>query len=591
MKKKIIAMALSVALIITVTIPALAAMSGDELAEVKGSIDGKIEGFYSLLGDFNTAKGLLDEANADVDEANAVFEEVNAEYEELLAEYETLKAVYENLKKDYEDGGDASYEDVMEARGAAEDALELAEAAFAAAKEALDDAMDAHEAAAEAWGAANDILSVMAALLEEISGDIIYYNGLIEAENEEIDEENAAAWAGYWDEMKAFAQQMADYLSAEAAKVAEYTKAVVKYNRELKVYNADYAEYLADLGEYEAMLSAHEDWLREKELSEAGMSFKAGSKLLADNGTADVASYEPGKNNANGNKGKLNPNDGDVILAEGLFVTSIQGSKQWAIRVEAEAVGEEFIFWAHGNVAGEFIKVTFKETGIYLIGTSNGMNHLYLVGALGSEPIVPNEPVEPGKPETPVKPTPGIPPKFTVEMPDYIPGLEMITAQLAMPELGEVTAIGEMKTIEGLSNLPSAPETPEVEEKDKDKDKEKEEEIVIETIRETPVVIINTVSEDPVDPEPEPEIAEEADEALGMFEFDPEEVPLAEYVPEEIAEEEEVAVIIDEEPPLAELPQTGASTVYIVILVLGAAVTSAGVALVLASKKRPVIAE
>ena len=590
MKRKLIAIALVVTLVFAVAIPAMA-MSGDELAEIKGSIDGKIENFNSLKASFDSAKAQLDAANAAVEEANIIFDEANAGYEELLAEYETLKAVYENLKEDYEDGGDASYEDVMEARAAAEDALELAEAAFAVAKSALDDAAEAHEAASEAWGAANDILSAMAALLEEISGDIIGYNEMIDAENEEIDEENAAAWASYWDEMKAFAQEMADYLSVEAAKVAEYAKAVRMYNRELKAYNAEYAAYMIALGEYEAMVDAHTDWLREKELSGSGMSFKAGSKLLASNGTADVASYEPGNNSANGNKGKINPNAGEVKLAEGLYVISIQGSKQWAIRVEAEALEREFIFWAHGNVAGEFIKVTFYNTGTYLIGTSNGMNHLYMVGNLGSEPIVPEEPIEPEKPEAPEKPVPGNPPKFTAEMPECIPGLEKFIAQLGMPELGEVVAIGEMKTIEGLSNPPSEPEIPEVEEKDKEK--EKEEEIVINTIRETPVVIINTVSEDPVDPEPEPEpeIAEEVEEVLGAFEFDPEEVPLAEYVPEEIAEEEEIAEIIDEEPPLAELPQTGASVMYILILVLGAAVTSIGVALVLASKKRTVITD
>jgi len=45
-----------------------------------------------------------------------------------------------------------------------------------------------------------------------------------------------------------------------------------------------------------------------------------------------------------------------------------------------------YVLWAHGNLDGEYIFVTFEKSGNYNIGNTNGMNHLSLVKYTDSEP-------------------------------------------------------------------------------------------------------------------------------------------------------------------------------------------------------------
>jgi hypothetical protein len=79
-------------------------------------------------------------------------------------------------------------------------------------------------------------------------------------------------------------------------------------------------------------------------------------------------------------KGKtINPNSGAASLAPGLTLLTMEGSKQWVIRVTPEAVGAEYLLWAHANSVKEYISVTFTAPGDYKIGNANGMNHLAMV--------------------------------------------------------------------------------------------------------------------------------------------------------------------------------------------------------------------
>ena len=546
--RKVLSVVISVALMVAFTIPALAAHDDYDLTAGKAAIDGKIAEFDALNAVYQDLNDEFNLANGKVADANKIFEDLNDMYNGLLGDYNTLKGEFDTLNGDYEmlkadyDKDNATYEQVVAAEAAASAARQAADTALAAAQAAYDDAqaaLDAADAALtealDALKAVNDILDEMTLLFHEINSDIADYEYAAMMENEEIDMANAQAWADYRSDMIAYARQMAGYLRDAAVEAARFARAMTEYNGKLDEYNNLMDEYNAAYAAWLPQNAAHQSWLAGKAAydSLANMGFSSGSKLLQSNGTASVASYEPGNNSANGGP-KINPNEGGVRLAEGLYVASLHGSDQWVIRVEETALNKEFIFWAHGNVAGEYIKVTFTATGDYNIGTSNGMNHLSLYESPGAEPANPEEPTLPTEPVKPSLNLPDCPAR--PGMPACIPGWEMF-GELALPELGTPNRTGEMAQLSGLASLSELPGQ--------------------RTQQERPNPPSPPDPKDPPEPPVVRNVATEETEVLGYLEIEEEYIPLAMYEDEDDVWKEEEFEITDEEAPLGQMPQTG----------------------------------
>ncbi|MCL1805107.1 MAG: hypothetical protein FWG28_03760 [Clostridiales bacterium] len=303
-------------------------------------------------------------------------------------------------------GAILDYEGIVEEYGllfagyeAALEEFETLEADFIAAKAAyealagayLDDPESVHyEDVEEAYDLAKALLEALEALKLEIDGMIEELESKAtqaEALFAGMMEDYGDAIAGYKAELKAYAQDVASYLKAEAgllaghlAKVREYRQWLMMhpdYDGEMDEYHRAYEQWEADKADYEALQNKFD--------------FGAESSLLYIGGKG-VPAYLPGNNSANGGK-KVNPNDGPVALAPGLTLVAERGSDLWDFIVTEEAVGIEYIFWAHGNTDGEYIKVIFPAAGAYPIGNNRGMNHVRLVDSAG----VPGDgPVHPG---------------------------------------------------------------------------------------------------------------------------------------------------------------------------------------------------
>ena len=296
----------------------------------------------------------------------------------------------------------------------------------------------------------------------------------------------------------------------------------VSFEKEMRAYEA----YLEELSKWELANEEYADWEIKNELylqqqGNGNYDYTSGSDLMKENSAYNVQSFKPGNNGENGGK-KINPNDGMIQLADGLYVIAVQGSEQWQFVVEEKALNTEFTFWAHGNKVGEFIKITFTEIGEFLIGTENGMNHLRLIGEIedpGEAPDVPNKPGE-------VK-APSVPTLVIVNGKYYV--------QVTAPN-------GEFELIDWDKYVPE---------------------------ENAPPVYIPPEIIPPYDYTPPPPVVELEFPEVPLAELDDPEVPLAEFPAEEEFEDlefpeiplgeftDEVVELEFPEVPLAEMPQTG----------------------------------
>ena len=405
-----------------------------------------------------------------------------SDFENLALEFEAAKEAYEALAEAYqEDPENVSYDDV--------------EAAYAEA-EALLEEMDGLKA--EIDGLLEE-LEAKAAELEAYFNDILAGYDL--------------AMVEFKQDLKGYAKDLAAFLKDEARKLVEHAKEVREYNEWLKEhpnYDEEKEAYVEALEQWEADMAAYEAFQDQ-------MKFTKESSLLIINGEG-VPAYLPGNNSANGGK-KINPNDGEIVLAPGLSVIADRGSDQWNFIVTGEALDKEFVIWLHGNTNGEYVLVTFPAEGKYPVGNENGMNHIRLVGSM-EKPVAPTDPGE--KKLDPGCYTPG---DFDGLRPDMPGKPQPTTLPDGTPVLVTLGLDGKIDKIE------IDPGKPPVFENDDDDD-----------------------DKTPVDPDPIP--PSEPDEPTTTEILD-DPAPLAGIM--DIGLPEEEFVIMDEDAPLGNLPQTGST--------------------------------
>lgn len=377
-----------------------------------------------------------------------------------------------------------------------------------------------------------DIIQEYTSKYEEIIELEFTISSLIEnfanQEQGRVNWENFEAWKAYW-------QQVCEYKEAYRAYLHDSVKAWRDYQKEVASWKSAYSAWLEEMKaygeEYDAWLKAKEEydsWFGQKKDFEEevrGKEFKVGSFLLNVGDGGQIWYHDPGNNAYNGNKHKVNPNDGVVKFLPGLTVDALGGESRWPITVDEDAVGKTLLFWAHGNHGGpeqhgELIKVVFEKPGIFFIGTDEGMNHLIFLSWVDEEVDSPGEP--PVKQECPQKPCPPEIRCFEGVWPEKpecesVDGIEFV---LYEPVIFEIEGLEQPPELKALFEPPENP--PEEEERDRDRDRPRfgtpaptratSTPVDVVVMPETPPlaipVIIDPVIEEPVfiDVEPDPEV-------------------------------------------------------------------------------------
>jgi len=346
--------------------------------KIRQEIENKTTSYNSILTQFEAAK--------------INYENAKRLFEESEEAYNTTKTAYEKLADDYvNDVKGVKYEDVK--------------AAYKAFESAYDISLKAQTEAQELLETATDLYNTLTILYNEINNLVKLFN---EAADEEYDNAIQEHLDNFKEAMQQYLQDKKEYSEKKTAYNAEFKESMKAYKELLNVYKDEMTAYETALSEWEIVMAEYE------KLGQ-GMVFIPGSQLLKNNAgnSAMIRSCKSANAHENGNQSKINPNDRGIKLTEGLFVIAYQGSKQWIIRVDESALGTEFILWAHGNNLKEYLNVLFNDPGEYLIGGTNGMNHLFVV-AYGVNPG--DKPAE-SDAEKPVKPTYDFD-RFTGERPE-----------------------------------------------------------------------------------------------------------------------------------------------------------------------------
>ena len=514
----------------------------DELnrAELAIIIDDLKLQIAALIVEHKVALGVFENLSAmfdDVDALMADFEETEEHKAFIVAKekFEGLSSVYNEQLVKYNAGG-LSHGDLTKAWNEANDALKVAETALLAVQVVWAGIELDWAEAMDALGEANDILSEIAALEAKLAEQILAYNTLAQKDAKDANDE---AWEEYWLELKAYSVRLSDHLRVEAIKTAEYLAAMKEYRTLKAAYPALYQTYLNEKAEWNEQKEAYDAYL---------IKLAAYNKYLEDiqvsptNVIGSRVTYQ-GQGNETSFRNAINP-----LLPTGVSV---------ARNADVNSSGVVFTVGA-GAVAGYFdiaIQIGDRNNDIYnyrvivdpVKGTTDwiganppsgwGTDFRVTVGAFVEAPENPDPvepPVKPEKPEAPVMPTKPEINKFN-ECPPVKPELVKPGMQSYVVYDGEeLDGPGEIEwnvTLQ-LAGLPQAPTT------DDDTNPPAEnggDEPEYRTTTNNPPAAPATI-----------EIADTAP-------------PLASMGSVDIPEGEEI-VIIDEEIPLGNLPQTGGMT-------------------------------